>query len=206
MNWLSRRNGVHGGAVCVRGTGVSAEVLASRFAGGDSVSLLARDYNLTMEQVEDAIRAIVRSAMGRQGLLRLNVLLECGALYRELPPHAWAFRPDAPVLTLGRCQAWDCFGGTAQAIEYAYLRELPVQMIADKAKGGYLFTVEWGDNGFSRYPEQSKALHALSMYGGVTFQPGNAFTVHESSFTANDGDCSWLRRQRHVWGAEGDSK
>jgi hypothetical protein len=133
----------------------------------------------------------------------LTVLLQCGGLYRELPPHAFAFSETSPAGTIEQSQAWDCFGGDVQAIEYAYLRELPVTLVSNKARGQYLFSVEFADNGFSRYPAQSKTLHALRLDDGrLTFQPGNFFTVYDSSFTDLHGDCSWLRRQTEAWGVE----
>lgn len=132
----------------------------------------------------------------------LTVLLENGAQYRELPPHAWAFREDAASWQIEQAQAWDCFGGSAQVIEYAYLRELPVRHGA--LTGSYLATLEFGDNGFSRYPGQSKSLHLIELDNGrLTLQPNDRLRWHESSFTKPDGDVSWLRRQTEVWGVEG---
>lgn len=133
----------------------------------------------------------------------LSVLLECGGLYRELPPHAWVFSEPAPKCGIEAAQAYDCFGGNVQAIEYDYLREMPVTVIRSGERGLYVFSVEFADNGFSRHPEQSKALHAIRLdSGALTFQPGNHLTFYDSSFTQLDADCSWLRRQTDVWGVE----
>jgi len=60
--------GVSGGAPIVRGTGFSVEFLASRFAAGESLAELAEDYDMTLETVENAIRAVVWAAFGRRGL------------------------------------------------------------------------------------------------------------------------------------------
>ena len=129
------------------------------------------------------------------------MLLECGAQYRELPPHSFAFKDGAPPWSIRQAQAWDCFGGTAQLIEYAYLRELPVK--TPYGHGSYLFTLEFGDNGFSRYPEQSKSLHAIELVDGrLAWQPNDALRWHEASFTDTESDVSWLRRQTAVWGVE----
>lgn len=132
----------------------------------------------------------------------LTVLLRCGALYRELPPHAFAFSESTPSCTIQSAQAWDCFGGDVQAIAYQYLHELPVRLQTGE-RGMYVFSVEFAANGFSEYPPQSKTLHALRLDDGrLTFQPGNYFTVYESSFTDPHGDCAWLRRQTDAWGVE----
>lgn len=135
--------------------------------------------------------------------LGLTVLLENGAVYRELPPHAWAFTPSAPPWTIGQAQAWDCFGGSAQLLEYAYLRELAVRVEATGDTGTYLCTLEFGDNGFSRYPPQSKCLHLVELdHGRLTLQPNNHLRWSEASFTHLDKPVDWLRRQSTVWGAE----
>lgn len=133
----------------------------------------------------------------------LSVLLECGAVYRELPPHAFAFREAAPAWTIQQAQAWDCFGGTAQALEYRYLREFPVKVIRSALPGSYLFTVEFGEDGFSRYPGQAKCLHAIELDNGrLTFQPNDRVIWHDSSFTQPGEVPQWLRRQSEVWGVE----
>lgn len=135
--------------------------------------------------------------------LGLCVLLECGALYRGLPPHAWAFRTDAPAWTVTEAQAWDNFGGDAQMIEYQYLRELPVQILRTQARGSYLFTLEFANDGFSRDPGQTKCLHAIELENGrLTFQPNNFVLVHESSFTTPVTP-TWLRRDEEIYGVEG---
>ncbi len=138
----------------------------------------------------------------------LNVLLANGACYRNLPPHAWAFNVDAqPAWPIESAQAWDCFGGTAQVLEYAYLRELPVRLRQGGYPGFYLFTLEFGEDGFSRYPAQSKCLHAIELENGrLTLQPNDRIVWHETSFTNKDGDTSWLRRQSEVYGSETDSR
>ena len=135
--------------------------------------------------------------------LGLTVMLECGAVYRGLPPHAWMFSPDAPEVGLEECQAWDCFGGAAQLIEYQYLRELPVKLLENDKRGSYLFTLEWAEDGFSRYPGQTKCFHALELdEGTLTFQPNNHLLWHESSFTRPQVP-TWLRRSPVVYGVEG---
>ena len=132
----------------------------------------------------------------------LTVLLQCGALYRELPPHAFSFTQTAAPCTIQSAQAYDCFGGDAQAIAYDYLRDVPVTLKTGET-GEYVVSVEFFNNGFSDYPAESKTLHGLRLDDGrLTFQPGNHFTVYDSSFTDLRGDVSWLRRQTDVWGVE----
>jgi hypothetical protein len=138
----------------------------------------------------------------RNRAIGLTVLLENGAQYRELPSHAWAFANVAPKWTLKDAEAWDCFGGAAQLIEYSYLTDVQVQTSIRGLIGNYLFTLEWGDNGFSKFPPQSKTLHALQLRNQrLTWQPNDRLRWHDPSFTKGS-DITWLRRQTEVWGVE----
>jgi hypothetical protein len=142
----------------------------------------------------------------RNRAIGLTVLLECGAQYRELPSHAWAFDTAAPPWTLEAAQAWDCFGGTAQIVRYTYLQDLSARLIRPpKLTGTYLHTLEFADNGFSLEPAQSKSLHALRLANGrLTWQPNDRLLWHDPSFTDADAPVpTWLRRQTSVWGVEG---
>lgn len=56
MNGIARLAGVAGGRPCVQGTGIETAVLIDRFLGGDRMADLAKDYDLTLDQVEAAIR------------------------------------------------------------------------------------------------------------------------------------------------------
>jgi hypothetical protein len=133
----------------------------------------------------------------------LSVMLECGAVYREVPPHAWAFVDGADLLTLSEAQAWDCFGGEAQIVEYAYLRDIPVYVEPLKQWGLYTLTVEFGENGYSLEPTQSKCLHMIRLdSGAMTLQPNNFLRWYDASFTDSTRSTSWLRTQSHTWSAE----
>lgn len=57
------------GRVCVRGTGIMAQMLAGRFSAGESIAELSHDYDLSAGEVEAAIRCVVASAFGSRGLL-----------------------------------------------------------------------------------------------------------------------------------------
>jgi uncharacterized protein (DUF433 family) len=66
---LWRVEGVSGGAPCLRGTGIIASFVASRFAAGDSIAEMALDYRVSEEALIDAVRLVVAATMGRQGRL-----------------------------------------------------------------------------------------------------------------------------------------
>jgi hypothetical protein len=134
----------------------------------------------------------------------LTVLLENGAVYRQLPPHAFAFSTDAvPEWSLRNACAWDCFGGDVQVIEYTYLTDLTVELLPTGPKGSYLFTIEFDNDGFSKYPAQSKCLHCIRTDNGrLTMQPNNYLRWTEMSFTDHSLPLNYLRRQQIVYGTE----
>lgn len=146
----------------------------------------------------------------------LSVLLENGAMYRQLPPHSLHFDPEMPLVatsavgldstwTIQQAQAWDCFGGDAQVIEYDYLRHLQVSTnkVGRVLGGHYLFTIEFQNDGFSREPTQSKCFHCIELENGrLTLRPNDHLLWTEKSFTDHTLPTDYLRRQTNVYGVE----
>jgi hypothetical protein len=137
-----------------------------------------------------------------------TVMLESGAVYRNLPPHAIAFTGDAvPTWMPEDAQTWDCYGEGFSCLEYRYLSGLRVKAKADGSvyEGEYLFSVAPIGDGFSAVPEQAKEFMFLMLDNGrLTIQPTDKVIFQERSFTDND---SWdfpvgLRRQTEVWSCE----
>ena len=54
--------------------------------------------------------------------ITLTLHLKNGAVYRHVPPHAFAFEASAPEWTIQQAQAWDCFGNEFSIVTYPYLR------------------------------------------------------------------------------------
>jgi hypothetical protein len=131
----------------------------------------------------------------------LNVLLECGAIYRSLPPHAVAFRKDPEPWTIQDAQMWDCYADKFQLHEYAYLREARVK--TNQHNGTYLFTAAFIDDGFTRTPEQGKEFSFIELENGrLTIQPTNRTLFEDKSFTVNTGVPKDLLTQTQVWSCE----
>jgi len=137
-----------------------------------------------------------------------HVMLECGAVYRSLPPHAIAFHPEAKPWGIQRSQLWDCYGVEFATLIYPYLDGLDCRVrFHDQSEmhGSYLFTVVPIGDAFSARPEQAKEFTFIELENGrLTIQPTDRVLFTEASFTEYGG---WpiLRRQNEVYYSEGIS-
>lgn len=134
-----------------------------------------------------------------------SVLLECGAIYRNLPPHAIAFDQEPARWTVGEAQTWDCYGIGFTTIEYEYLKGLDCAVIYPNGAmaGQYLFTAAHVGDGFSEYPEQNKEFLFVRLDNGrLTIQPTNHVVITDKSFTDPDKRPVGLKRQTEVYTAE----
>ena len=133
----------------------------------------------------------------------LNIMLECGAVYRNLPPHAIAFSADAPDWGVNDAQLWDCYGTDWSAHEYTYLRGLRCQAIIKNKtfQGEYRFTIAPMNDGFSDSPEQNKEFMFIQLENDrLTIQPTNKVVFEDRSFT--DGPVPRLKLQEQYWSCE----
>ena len=120
-----------------------------------------------------------------------TVLLESGAIYRNLPAHAIAFSSNPqPIWKEIDAQTWDCYGFGFKVIEYKYLSN--IQNLKAKTKRGnyyngeYLFTVAPVGDSFSAYPEQAKEFCFCRLDNDrLTIQPTNCLVFSDISFTTN---------------------
>lgn len=136
-----------------------------------------------------------------------TVLLESGAVYRSLPPHAIAFCENpAKEWGVKTAQRWNCYGTDFSTIEYKYLRglDLTVKTISGCYSGKYLFTAAPVGDAFSDAPDQAKEFTFAALDNGrLTIQPTNNVLVHDISFTETAKQFpNYLKRQTEVWSCE----
>jgi hypothetical protein len=138
-----------------------------------------------------------------------HVLLECGAIYRNVPLNAITVdinqidddKNNNESWTPQHLQSWDCYSDKYDIIEYNYLRGLTT-----KAKGPnnedlygiYIFTIIPKGDGFSRHLDQAKELvfchHEKS--GRIFIRTTDKILFEEKSFTTKIGWPTHLKRQR----------
>lgn len=135
-----------------------------------------------------------------------TVLLESGAIYRNLPPHAIGFNRNPAKWGVRQAQTWDCYGWDWTYVEYEYLRGLDCRVRADGRDydGQYMFSVSPVGDRFSAAPDQSKEFTFVELDNGrLTVQPTNHIVFRERSFTGPDLVFpSGLKRQSEIYSAE----
>jgi hypothetical protein len=136
-----------------------------------------------------------------------HVLLENGAIYRNLPLHALHFNPEAflDLWHLHQAQRWNCYGWKFTTIEYTYLQGLRCLADCDgeKYSGKYLFTAAPFDDAFSDDPEQNKEFLFIQLDNGrVTAQPTNKVMMFDDSFHKNTEWPAGLKVSKRIYSCE----
>ena len=135
-----------------------------------------------------------------------HVLLESGAWYRNLPPHAIAFcASPEPSWSVEQAQHWDCYSRSFSVISYDYLTDLPVTARVQKIDyaGRYLFSAAPIEDGYSEAPDQAKEFAFVALDNGrLTVQPTNHLLFADASFTTRTGWPRGLTRQDVIYRVE----
>lgn len=158
-------------------------------------------------QLEPCVWFGLRSYPGRAW--GCHVLLECGAMVRDLPLHALAhgLRPQGSW-SVQQAQTWDCYGLQWSAHRYEYLQGLEAQVKCGQVmRGDYLFTVVPIGDAFTAEPEQAKEFSFFALNNGrFTAQPTNHVLFEERSFTSSGDWPTNIRLQSTVWAAETETE
>ena len=136
-----------------------------------------------------------------------TVLLESGAVYRNLPLHALAHKLDGLSIPWRPqdAQHWDCYGSGFTTLAYDTLRGLEcLAKTADvQRQGEYLCTIAPVGDAYSAVPSQSKELVLVALVNGrYTLQPTDRVVFRDMSFTVGEGFPRGLKRQEDTYSAE----
>lgn len=134
-----------------------------------------------------------------------HVILECGAVYRNVPLHqiAWRKTEDAWDATLA--QRWNAYGYEFSVIEYPYLVGLNGMARCDDQDfvGRYLFTLIPIGDAYSATPTQAKEFYFMELANGrYTAQPTNYVLIQDRSFTNKIEWPTFLHRQTQWYSSE----
>jgi hypothetical protein len=115
-------------------------------------------------------------------------MLECGAVWRGVPPHALAFSPEPkPIWSLEDSQIWDCYGDQFSVIKYDYLNNQTAEIRRSGEFGMYLFTAVPMNDGYTMDPSQSKEFMFIELDNGrLCIMPTNELRFHDKSYTEGD--------------------
>jgi hypothetical protein len=138
-----------------------------------------------------------------------HVLLEGGAVYRNVPLHQLAHRKTDEPWRASDAATWDAYGWQFAALEYPYLSSMNAKVrLQDRREmaGEYWFTVSPVADAFSAVPEQSKEFYFCGLENGrITAQPTNHVLLEDKSFTSTLEWPKFLRRQTDWHSAEDNS-
>ena len=140
-----------------------------------------------------------------------DVLLENGAVYRNLPIHALAHTLKGLTEAWGPrdAQHWDCYSTQYTTLCFDLLRGLEcLAKTADTPRGGeYLCTIAPIGDAYSAVPSQSKELVLVALENGrYTIQPTDRVVFRDQSFTTGKLEFPrGLRRQEETYSAEGQT-
>ena len=130
-----------------------------------------------------------------------TVMLECGAVFRNLPPHALAFSAEPDDWTLPQAQMWDCYGTQFSLLRYTFLTGLQARSTAG-ILCDYLFTAVPIGDGYSEHPSQSKEFMFMRTKGErLLILPTNKLRFIDKSFTV-EGERPRLKLSDTVWSCE----
>ena len=132
-------------------------------------------------------------------------MLECGAVYRNVPLHLLAHEPVEDLWDTYHAQTWDCYGHHFSVVEYPFLEAVPMMVrlrSKEELRGRYMFTAIPMLDGFSLEPEQSKEFYFIKLDNGrFTAQPTNHILAHDKSFVTT---VEWpkLKKQTGTWSVD----
>jgi hypothetical protein len=120
----------------------------------------------------------------------INIILrDGGALYRNIPPHAVAFRKDVDDWEISQAQLWDCYSYDFTVLQNPIMRGMEVTVKVEDLilHGEYLFSVTHLHDGWSDSPDQDKEFIFVKLNNGrLTIQPTNRVRFIDHSFTTNE--------------------
>lgn len=135
-----------------------------------------------------------------------HVMLECGAIYRNVPLHQLASRPVNETWLPSQAQTWDCYGPQFTVLEYGFLLGRKVTArLRDRSEhaGRYVSTIVPMGDPWSAHADQGKEFTLIALDNGrYTAQPTDRTLFEDRSFTREIQWPNWLRRQTKTWSAE----
>ena len=132
-----------------------------------------------------------------------HVMLECGAVYRDLPPHAISFS-ETPEKdwNLKDTALWDCYSDQFSIIRYDYLNGRRAEIRKTGLFGRYLFTAIPMYDSYTTEPSQSKEFMFIQLDNGrLIIMPTNELRFFDNSWTEGDWPKD-IKLNSNIWRIE----
>jgi hypothetical protein len=129
-----------------------------------------------------------------------HVMLECGAIYRNVPLHKLGWNKTASTNWGPEDAAtWDAYGWQFSTLKYPFFNGMSgivrLQSSSEHV-GSYMFTLIPVGDSFSAEPTQSKEFYFFKLENGrYSAQPTNHVLMKDASFTTAPKWPTFLRRQ-----------
>ena len=91
---------------------------------------------------------------------------EAGAAFL-LPIEALCWKPCERERDMTYVQPWDCFSSEFGVCEIEFVRRGAVEVLPDRRKGQYRFTIDYVGSDLAEHFEQHKAAHVVFIDGGL---------------------------------------
>jgi hypothetical protein len=134
-----------------------------------------------------------------------HVMIDGGAVYRNVPLHHMASRADAAPWRACDAAAWDCYGYQFSVLEYTFLRAMSClcRTRAGEIRGTYMFTAVPVGDGWSEAPEQSKEFTFVALDNGrYAALPTNFILFDDQSRFRTLAWPTFLQRQTETYSCE----
>ncbi len=157
----------------------------------------------------------VKTIPGRA--LMFEVLLENGAVFSELPIHAFVDinidRDMYPLIEkVSSLQLWDSPSYHHTVMKYDVLAGLNCRVYLPRISktplnGRYMFTIDYAESPLSELPDEHKATHIIKLDIGVyCAQPNNRVLFSDASFTKHDKIKPDYKINKQIWVCEGNEE
>ncbi len=168
-----------------------------------TISVKVPNRYLTQDSTDDTLTSgyltAVKSVDGN--CLMFTVILECGAMYSNLPIEAiycdryGEINPESSFNTQ-QLQPYSCLDGNINIVEYSVARhsEMLVKIAGLDVAARYLFTIDYNGTDLADDPEQRKTHNIVCLISGqLAALPNNKCLFTNKSLTKVDG---WPKLRR----------
>lgn len=114
-----------------------------------------------------AVAHAVRCVRGHSLWFQCMLLEPYGGCAFMLPIEALAWKPCEKPADMTYVQPWDAFSSEFGICEIDFVRRGAVEVLPDRIKGQYRFTIDWSGSDLAEHVEQHKHLHVCLLENGL---------------------------------------